>query len=50
MKRLRIVPFVLWLVPACQQAAGPATSGGSGGGSGGGGTIPVRDPGSGTCH
>jgi len=41
MKRLRIVPFVLWLVPACQQAAGPATSGGSGGGSGGGGTIPV---------
>ena len=39
MKRLRIVPFVLWLVPACQQAAGPATSGGSGGG----GTIPVLD-------
>jgi len=30
------VPFVLWLVPACQQAAGPAGSGG-----GGGGTIPV---------
>ena len=36
MRRLRIVPFVLWLVPACQQAAGPAGSGG-----GGGGTIPV---------
>ncbi len=30
------MPFVLWLVPACQQAAGPAGSGG-----GGGGTIPV---------
>jgi len=30
------VPFVLWLVPACQQAAGPRASGG-----GGGGTIPV---------
>lgn len=30
------MPFVLWLVPACQQAAGPRASGG-----GGGGTIPV---------
>ena len=31
MSRLRIVQLVLWLVPACRQAAGPASSGGSGG-------------------
>ena len=27
MKRLRIVPFVLWLVPACQHPVGPAARG-----------------------
>ncbi|HEV2750217.1 MAG TPA: alkaline phosphatase family protein [Gemmatimonadales bacterium] len=36
MRRLRIVFLVLWLVPACRQAAGLAASGG-----GGGGTIPA---------
>src|SRR5207245_6929004 len=35
-RRLRIVPFVLWLVPACENVTGTAGSGG-----GGGGTIPV---------
>ncbi|PYO44464.1 MAG: acid phosphatase [Gemmatimonadetes bacterium] len=41
MSRLRIVLPVLWLFPACQQAAGPAAPGGGGAGAGGGGTIPV---------